>query len=125
MKNSAPSAGPSRLRMPPMITIASSSPENVTAIGSADAKRWWNTDSTPAKPHSVGRERERDLLVALGRIADELRALLVLADRDQHRSDRRAMEALQCADDADADAARRARSTPTRSRGRRRASSRA
>src|SRR5205814_1960217 len=50
MKNSAPSAGPSRLRIPPMITIASNSPENETAVGSADAKRWWNADSTPAKP---------------------------------------------------------------------------
>ena len=50
MKNSAPSAGPRKLRMPPMTTIASSSPEKATASGSADAKRWLNTDSTPAKP---------------------------------------------------------------------------
>ena len=34
------------------------------------------------------RDRECDLLVALRGITDELRALLVLADRDQHRSDR-------------------------------------
>ena len=33
------SAGPSKLRMPPMITIASISPENAMAVGSADAKR--------------------------------------------------------------------------------------
>ncbi len=47
-------------------------------------------------------DRERDLLVPLRRIADELRALLVLADRDQHRSDRGAVEALERIDDADA-----------------------
>ena len=40
--------------------------------------------------HDVG-----DLLVAVGRVADELRALLVLADGDQHGADRRAVEALQ------------------------------
>ena len=34
--------------MPPMTTIASSSPENCTEIGSAEAKRWLNTDSAPA-----------------------------------------------------------------------------
>ena len=48
MKNSAPSAGPRNERMPPMTTIASSSPENCTEIGSAEAKRWLNTDSAPA-----------------------------------------------------------------------------
>ena len=40
MKNSAPSAGPRNERMPPITTMASSSPENTTEIGSADAKRW-------------------------------------------------------------------------------------
>ena len=34
--------------MPPMTTMASSSPENCTEIGSAEAKRWLNTDSAPA-----------------------------------------------------------------------------
>ena len=48
MKNSAPSAGPRNERMPPITTIARSSPENATEIGSAEAKRWWNTDSVPA-----------------------------------------------------------------------------
>ena len=42
-----------------------------------------------------GRDREGEQLVAVGRIADEARALLVLADRDQHMPDRRAMEAPQ------------------------------
>jgi hypothetical protein len=50
MKNSAPSAGPMKLRMPPMTTIASSSPEKAMLIGSAEAKRWLNTLSTPARP---------------------------------------------------------------------------
>ncbi len=48
IKNSAPSAGPRNERMPPITTIARSSPENATEIGSAEAKRWWNTDSVPA-----------------------------------------------------------------------------
>ena len=48
MKNSAPSAGPRKLRMPPITTMASSSPENCTEIGSAEAKRWLNTESVPA-----------------------------------------------------------------------------
>jgi hypothetical protein len=40
MKNSAPSAGPRKLRMPPITTIASSSPENATEIGSAEVMRF-------------------------------------------------------------------------------------
>src|SRR5262245_59703339 len=48
MKNNAPSAGPRKLRIPPITTIATSSPANATASGSADAKRWLNTDSVPA-----------------------------------------------------------------------------
>jgi hypothetical protein len=39
MKNNAPRAGPRKLRIPPITTIATSSPENATASGSADAKR--------------------------------------------------------------------------------------
>ena len=38
MKNSAPSAGPSMLRMPPITTIASSSPENGTETASAETR---------------------------------------------------------------------------------------
>ena len=34
--------------MPPITTIAMSSPEKATASGSAEAKRWLNTESTPA-----------------------------------------------------------------------------
>ena len=48
MKNSAPSAGPRKLRMPPITTIAMSSPEKATDSGSAEAKRWLKTDRTPA-----------------------------------------------------------------------------
>ena len=81
--------------MPPITTIASSSPENATEIGSAEAKRWWNTDSMPASAGDRGRDREGEQLVAVGRVADEARALLVLADRDQHVADRRAVEAPQ------------------------------
>ena len=39
MKNKAPSAGPRKLRIPPMTTMAMSSPEKATARGSAEAKR--------------------------------------------------------------------------------------
>ncbi len=53
MKNSAPSAGPMKERMPPITTMARSSPENWMAIGSAEVKRWWKAESTPAKPVSV------------------------------------------------------------------------
>ena len=49
-KNSAPSAGPRNERMPPITTIARSSPEKATDSGSAEAKRWLNTDSVPASP---------------------------------------------------------------------------
>ena len=38
MKNSAPIAGPSMLRMPPITTIASSSPANGTATASAETR---------------------------------------------------------------------------------------
>ena len=38
MKNSAPSAGPSMLRMPPITTIASNSPENGTETASAETR---------------------------------------------------------------------------------------
>ena len=108
MKNSAPSAGPRNERMPPMTTIASSSPENATEIGSAEAKRWWNTDEHAGERRDGGRRREGEQLVAVGRIADEARALLVLADRDQHVADRRAMEAPQQIDDQQGRSRRRA-----------------
>ena len=38
MKNNAPSAGPSMLRMPPITTIAKSSPENGTDTASAETR---------------------------------------------------------------------------------------
>ncbi len=38
MKNSAPSAGPSMLCMPPITTIASNSPENGTETASAETR---------------------------------------------------------------------------------------
>ena len=53
MKNRAPSAGPRKLRMPPITTMAISSPEKATASGSAEAKRWLKTDSTPAMPTTL------------------------------------------------------------------------
>ncbi len=52
-KNSAPSAGPRNERMPPMMTIASNSPENATEIGSAEVMRLLNASSMPARPVSV------------------------------------------------------------------------
>ena len=39
--------------MPPITTIASSSPENGTPIGSAEVIRLLNSSSMPAKPVSV------------------------------------------------------------------------
>ena len=38
MKNSAPIAGPSMLRMPPITTIASNSPEKGTETASAETR---------------------------------------------------------------------------------------
>ena len=38
--------------MPPMITMASSSPENATEIGSAEVMRLLNISNTPASPVS-------------------------------------------------------------------------
>ena len=95
MKNSAPSAGPKKLRMPPITTIASKSPEKATEIGSAEVMRFWNSSRMPASPVIDSRQHEGDELVAIGRIAEEARALLVLADRDQHDAEGRAMEAPQ------------------------------
>ena len=103
MKNSAPSAGPRKLRMPPITTMAISSPEKATASGSAEAKRWLKTESTPAMADHRRREHEADQLVAVGRIADEARALLILADRNQHAADRRAVKAPQQDADRHAD----------------------
>ena len=39
MKNNAPNAGPRKLRIPPITTMAMSSPENATDSGSAKANR--------------------------------------------------------------------------------------
>ena len=50
MKNSAPSAGPRKLRMPPITTMARRSPENATEIGSAEVMRFWNSSRMPARP---------------------------------------------------------------------------
>ena len=55
-----------------------------TEIGSAEVMRFWNSRRMPARPVIAGRQHEGDQLVAVGRIAEEARALLVLADRDQH-----------------------------------------
>jgi len=50
IKNSAPITGPRKLRMPPITTIASRSPENDTEIGSAEVMRFWNSSRMPASP---------------------------------------------------------------------------
>ena len=48
------------------------------------------------------RHRVSDLFVAVGCITDELRALLVFADRDEYGADRRAMKALERVNNAQA-----------------------
>src|SRR4029077_2667723 len=50
MKNSAPIAGPSMMRMPPITTIASNSPENGTETASAETREGWHASSAPASP---------------------------------------------------------------------------
>ena len=79
--------------MPPITTIASRSPENDTEIGSAEVMRFLNSEQDAGEPGDRRRQHEGGELVAVGRIAEETRALLVLADRDQHAADRRVMEA--------------------------------
>ncbi len=39
--------------MPPITTIARSSPEKATVVDSAAARRWSNTSSAPASPVTV------------------------------------------------------------------------
>ena len=41
----------------------------------------------PARPVTPAESDESEQLVAVGRVADEARALLVLADRDEHAAD--------------------------------------
>ena len=79
--------------MPPITTMASSSPENATEMGSAEVMRLLNSSRQPASPVSVADSDEGDQFVAVGGVADELRALLVLADGDQHVTRRRTMKA--------------------------------
>ena len=50
-RRARPSAGPRKLRMPPITTMARSSPEKATESGSAEAKRWLKTDSVACEPH--------------------------------------------------------------------------
>ena len=50
MKNSAPERRSEKVRMPPITTMASSSPEKAMEIGSAEVKRCWNGRRTPASP---------------------------------------------------------------------------
>ena len=52
-KNTAPTAGPRKLCMPPMTTMASNSPEKCTAVDSAAASRCRKTMSEPARPVTV------------------------------------------------------------------------
>ena len=79
--------------MPPITTMASSSPENATEIGSAEVMRLLNSSMHAGKAGYRGRKGKGHQLIAVRRIADELRALLVLADGNQHMPRGRAMEA--------------------------------
>ena len=58
-KNSAPTKGPAKLRMPPISTIASSSPDSGTDSISAEAMRWLSTDKAPARPVTVAEMTNR------------------------------------------------------------------
>ena len=51
--------------MPPMITIASSSPENATEIGSAEVMRLLNSSSMPASPVIVAETTKAASLMRL------------------------------------------------------------
>jgi hypothetical protein len=53
--------GEAELRMPPMITIASNSPEKAIDVGSAEAKRWWNANTAGKSGERRG-QYVRDLL---------------------------------------------------------------
>ena len=52
-------------------------------------------EENAGEPGDAGRQHEGQELVAVGRIAEEARALLVLADRDQHAADGGVVEAPQ------------------------------
>ena len=104
--------------MPPITTIASSSPEKATVVDSAAAKRWSNTEQRAGQPGDGGREHEGPELVAVGVVALERGALLVLADRHQHVPERRAHDAQQPYSHREPDQRDHARSRPCRCRGR-------
>ena len=89
--------------MPPITTIASNSPEKATEIGSAEVMRLLNSSNDAGEAGDRRRHDEGDQLVAVGGVAEEARALLVLADRDQHAADRRIVEAPQDEDDQKGD----------------------
>ncbi len=81
--------------MPPITTIASSSPENGTDTASADDEVGQEAQQRAGEAGDDGREDEGGKLVTLDRIALERRTQLVLADRDQHMPERRARQAQQ------------------------------
>lgn len=71
-----------------MTTIASSSPEKGTPIGSAEVIRLLNSGGTGERRHRRG-EHEGDQLVPVGVVAEEARPLFILADGDKNGADRR------------------------------------
>ena len=103
MKNNAPIAGPRRLRMPPITTIARSSPEKamLRRVGRGEAVVEHREDARDGR--HARRDRESEDFVAVRRIADEARALLVLADRDEHAADRGVVKPPQRQHDQEAD----------------------
>ena len=108
--------------MPPMMTIASSAP------GKRYRRRVGRREPMMEREQHAGASGQRrrdhvgDLLVAVGRITDELRALLVFANGHQHGADRRAMKALERVHDAQAERRHQRVVDPRHSRGRRRTS---
>ena len=95
MKNSAPSAGPRNA------SHAADHHHGDQLPGEGDRQRLSRSETVIEDREHAGdghhrrREHEADQLVAVGRIADEPRALLIFADRDEHAADRRAMKAPQ------------------------------
>ena len=88
--------------MPPMITIASSSPENDDRGRVGRREAVMEREQHARESGQRRRNDIRDLLVAIGRVTDELRALLVLANGDEHAADRGRVEALQSEHDCEA-----------------------
>ena len=76
--------------MPPITTIARSSPEKATETASAETRYVLEPSSAPATPVTTADRYKHRQLVAIDRVTLECRAQLVLADRHQHMPERRA-----------------------------------